>query len=93
METIFVADGEPVLSDGSALGRIFDREGKLAAIKAYLYSGWEFSSWGTAPADSNLRGITGFYFVRRFDHSGPGFGAGPQCARLRSGLHAAMELI
>lgn len=91
MERIFVADGgRSVLSDEPDLRKIEDRQRKLAEVRAYLYSGWELECWGVAPAESRIAGMTGFFFRRVDDSSGPGFGAEVLIDRLRSGLHAAV---
>lgn len=68
-----------------------DRERKLTEVKAYMYAGWEYAGWGSAPSGP-FDGFTGFYFDRINDSSGPGFGAGVVVDRLRSGLHTAVEV-
>lgn len=87
-ERIFVADGLRNTADASP--DIPAVQASKRAVTAYLYHGWTFDGWGSAPSDSNLAGMTGFYFLRIDASNGPGFGAGPQCDRLRSGLHAAL---
>jgi hypothetical protein len=65
------------------------RARKLREVKAYLYTGWSYTGWGTAPVGSQWRdlGYTGFYFDRVDDSSGSGFGAEVLLDRLASGLH------
>lgn len=75
--TIFVSDGTQNSVEQNARAR------KLREVKAYLYDGWSYKGWGTAPA-SFQGGGTGFFF--RGPATG-GFGAQPVLERLRSGLH------
>jgi len=85
MELIFVPDAARDHDPAAA-------ERKLAQITPYLWAGWQYAGWHSAPYGSPFEGMTGLYFLRVFAHSGPGFGAQPLCDRLASGLIAAMEV-
>jgi hypothetical protein len=85
-ERIFVADGS-AMSRTPLQAEV--RARKLVEVRAYMYYGWEYTGWGTAPVGSKFRdhGYTGFYFDRVDDGSGPGFGAEAVLERLASGMH------
>lgn len=88
-QAIFVSDGMTDPADGSARARA----DKLHAVSAYLYDGWRYDGWGSAPADCPLTGTRygfGFFFSR--ESSDDGFGPAALTARLRSGLHTAYVL-
>lgn len=83
MERIFVSDGDIHGGDWRHHMRTLEQ------VRAYMYAGWQYTGWGTAPGPTLG---TGFYFTRVEDSSGPGFGAQVLVDRLRSGLHFARVL-
>lgn len=93
-ERIYVSDGTRVSQySGAEASTLAERRArKLREVRAYMYNGWEYVGWGSAPPESVHHGGTGFWFERTDDSSGSGFGAEIQLDRLASGLHFGISV-